>query len=80
MIMITLKGLTIVAALLTGGTSLALAQNGQPTGNEPPVAGGANGNPILDRQESGAPRATRTHHSHLYGYYRPHRHYGYQVR
>jgi len=43
--MITLKSLTIVAALLAGGSSLAIAQNGLPTGGEPPVAGGANGNP-----------------------------------
>ena len=41
--MITLKGLTIVAALLAG-VSLAMAQNGLPTGGESPVAGGANGN------------------------------------
>ena len=40
----TLKTLTIVAALVAGGTSLALAQNGLPTGGESPVAGGANGN------------------------------------
>jgi hypothetical protein len=33
-----------VAVLLAGGTSLALAQNGLPTGGESPVAGGANGN------------------------------------
>jgi hypothetical protein len=43
MTMITLKGLTIVAALLAG-VSLAMAQNGLPTGGESPVAGGANGN------------------------------------
>jgi hypothetical protein len=35
----------IAAALLALGTSLAMAQNGQPTGAYPPVAGGANGNP-----------------------------------
>jgi len=44
--MISLKGLTIVAAFLAGGSSLATAQNGLPTGGEPPVAGGANGNPV----------------------------------
>jgi hypothetical protein len=62
--MTSVKAFAIVA-LLVGGTSLALAQNGLPTGNEPPVAGGANGNPILDRQESGAParQATRLHRS-----------------
>ena len=41
--MTTLKTLTIVAALLAGGTSLAIAQNGPATGGERPVAGGANG-------------------------------------
>src|SRR5215468_9366357 len=41
--MTTLKTLTIVAAFLAGGTSLALAQNGPATGGEPPVAGGAAG-------------------------------------
>jgi len=42
--MTTLKNLMILAALLAGGTSPVLAQNGLPTGGEPPVAGGANGN------------------------------------
>ena len=37
--MSTLKSLTIVAVLLAGGTSLAMAQNGLPTGGKPPVAG-----------------------------------------
>ena len=41
--MSTLKTLTIVAALLAGGTSLALAQNGPATGGQSPVAGGGNG-------------------------------------
>ena len=39
--MTALKTLAIVAALLAGGTSLALAQNGPATGGLPPVAGGA---------------------------------------
>jgi len=43
--MTTLKTLTIVAALLAGGTSLAMAQNGPATGGQPPVAGGAGGYP-----------------------------------
>jgi hypothetical protein len=46
--MTTLKSLTIAAALLVSGTSLAMAQNGQPTGAYPPVAGGAGGNPITN--------------------------------
>jgi hypothetical protein len=41
--MTTLKTLTIVAALLAGGSSLAMAQNGPPTGGQLPVAGGAGG-------------------------------------
>ena len=43
-----LKTLTIAAALLAGAASLAVAQNGPATGGEPPVAGGAGGNPLLD--------------------------------
>ena len=46
--MTILKNLTIVAALLAGGASLAMAQNGLPTGSEPPVAGGAAGNPVTN--------------------------------
>ena len=42
--MTILKSVT-VAALLVGANSLAMAQNGLPTGGEPPVAGGAGGNP-----------------------------------
>jgi hypothetical protein len=41
--MTTLKTLTLVVAVLAGGTSLAMAQNGLPTGGQSPVAGGANG-------------------------------------
>ena len=40
-----MKGLAIVAALLVGGASLAMAQSGPPTGGQPPVAGGAAGGP-----------------------------------
>jgi hypothetical protein len=49
--MTTLKGLAILA-LLVGGTSLVVAQNGLPTGNQAPVAGGARGGPGV---------STRTH-------------------
>jgi hypothetical protein len=63
--MTTLKTLSIVVALLAAGTSLAMAQNGLPTGGERPVAGGANG--------GGAYYG----HVYRYGYgygYRPYRH------
>ena len=53
--MITLKSLTIVAAVLAVGTSLAKAQNGLPTGGEAPVAGGAGGGPIAGYYGYGAP-------------------------
>jgi hypothetical protein len=56
--MTMLKSLTIVAALLVGGTSLAIAQ-GPPTGGEPSVAGGAHGNPILNRQSGYSNSALR---------------------
>lgn len=42
-----LKKLMIVTALFAGGSSLAMAQNGLPTGGYPTVAGGAGGNPAL---------------------------------
>jgi hypothetical protein len=45
--MTMLKSLTIAAALLAGGTSLAMAQ-GPATGAYPPVAGGAAGNPTTN--------------------------------
>jgi hypothetical protein len=53
--MITLKSLTIVAAVLAGGTSLAMAQNGLPTGGEAPVAGGAAGGPAPGYYGYGVP-------------------------
>jgi hypothetical protein len=53
--MITLKSLKIVAAVLAVGTSLAMAQNGLPTGGEAPVAGGAGGGPIPGYYGYGAP-------------------------
>jgi hypothetical protein len=58
--MSTVKTLAVVA-LLVGGTSLAIAQNGPPTGGYPPVAGGAAGNPAAPgpNLKSGA---ARSHH------------------
>jgi hypothetical protein len=79
--MTSLKTLTIVAALLAGGTSLAIAQNGPATGGERPVAGGANGGgwgggwygagwyggaPVYGYGYGYAP------YRPLYGYYGPH--------
>jgi hypothetical protein len=46
--MTTVKSLAIIA-LLVGGTSFAMAQNGPATGGEPPVAGGAGGNPAAGK-------------------------------
>jgi hypothetical protein len=76
--MTTPKSLTMVAALLVAGTTLAMAQNGPATGGEPPVAGGAAGNPAVPGPpgpgvvpgaplQSAAP-ATRTRivHHHIY--------------
>jgi len=51
--MTTLKNFAIVAALLAGGTSLAMAQNGPQT---PTATGGAAGNPAAP-----APSATKHH-------------------
>jgi hypothetical protein len=75
MLTTTLKSLTIVAALLAGGTSLVMAQNGLPTGGYPSVAGGAAGNPgfVPAAQSPAAGSATRTashhgtkHHRSMY--------------
>jgi hypothetical protein len=68
------KGLVIVAALLLSGTSMAVAQNGPATGNEPPVAGGAAGNPILDAQSATPSRHYGTkHHRNMYMSARTHK-------
>jgi hypothetical protein len=70
-----LKSLMVATVLLAGGSFLAIAQNGPATGNERPVAGGANG---------GGPAAYghvyRYGHSHLYAYspyHHRHRHWRY---
>jgi hypothetical protein len=49
-----MKRLAIVAALLVGGASLAVAQ-GPPTGGYPPVSGGAGGNPATNPVTPGPP-------------------------
>ena len=70
--MTMLKSLTIVAVLFAGGTSLAMAQNGLPTGGEHPVAGGAAGYGY--GWYGGAPGYSYGYtYPRLYNYYRPHR-------
>jgi hypothetical protein len=71
----TIKTFTMVATLLAGGTTLAMAQNGLPTGNETPVAGGANGGGIAYGTVYRYPNEFRPAR-HLYAYQpsRPHRH------
>jgi hypothetical protein len=68
--MTAIKSLAIIA-LLVGGTSLAMAQNGPATGGQPPVAGGAAGEPpgqgVVPMPQSaapapGAPSGTRIVH------------------
>jgi hypothetical protein len=64
-----MKGLAIVAALLVGGASLAMAQGGPPTGAYPPVAGGAAGNPAVlgpNLQTTTPARHATKHHKKMY--------------
>jgi hypothetical protein len=79
--MTALKALTIVAALLACGTSLAMAQNGLPTGGERPVAGGANGGGWAGGWYGGAPGYGYGGYGYaaapLYGYAAPAYDYGY---
>jgi hypothetical protein len=60
--MTSVKALAIIA-LLVGGTSLAAAQSGPATGGEPPVAGGAAGNPAVPNAPS-AYGATKSKSAH----------------
>jgi hypothetical protein len=73
--MTILKSVMVAAVLLAGGISLAIAQNGPPTGGEHPVAGGAAGGGW--GWYGGAPGYGYGYrpYRHLYGYYRPYRHY-----
>jgi hypothetical protein len=57
--MTTLKSLMMVGALLVGGASLAVAQNGPAIGSQAPVAGGAAGNPAAS---GNIPARTARHH------------------
>ena len=74
--MTTLKTLTIVAALLASGTSLAMAQNGLPTGGQRPVAGGANGGGYAGGWWYGG--APVYGYRQLYAYYPHYRRYRYR--
>ena len=60
--MASLKSLIMVSALLVGGVSLAVAQNGPATGGQPPVAGGAAGNPSAPDAATSVPARTARHH------------------
>jgi hypothetical protein len=60
--MTTLKSLIIVSALLIGGASLAVAQNGPATGGQLPVASGAAGNPAALGSAALIPARTARHH------------------
>src|SRR5215831_3165793 len=60
--MTALKSLMIVSALLVGGTGLGAAQNGPPTGGQPPITGGAAGNPATPGSAVSPVRTTRHHH------------------
>lgn len=76
--MTALKTFTIVAVLVAGGTSLAMAQNGLPTGGQRPVAGGANGGGWWGGGwYGGAPVYAYGYRTYrpLYGYYGPYRRY-----
>jgi hypothetical protein len=85
--MTILKSLIVATALLAGGSSLAIAQNGLPTGGERPVAGGANGGGwgggwYGGGWHGGAPVYGYGYgyrpYRHLYAYHRPYRHYRYR--
>jgi hypothetical protein len=60
--MTALKSLTMVSALLVGGASLAVAQNSPTAGGQPPVAGGAAGNPAAPGPAASIPARTARHH------------------
>ncbi len=61
--------IALAAAFMVGGTSFAMAQNGQPTGGYPGVAGGANGNPFRPGiDETTSAPSTRLVNPY-YGYY-----------
>ena len=62
--MTTLKSLMMVSALLVGGASLAVAQNGPATGGQAPVAGGAGSNPAAPDTAASVSGRTVRHYGH----------------
>jgi hypothetical protein len=60
--MTTLKSLMMVSALLVGGASLAVAQNGPATGGQAPVAGSTASNPAAPGIAASIPARTARHH------------------
>ena len=60
--MTNLKSLMMVGALLVGGASLAVAQNGPATGSQAPIAGGAAGNAAAPGTAASIPVRTARHH------------------
>ena len=66
--MTIVKSLAIIA-LLVGGTSLTMAQSGPATGGQPPVAGGAAGNPAVpgsNMQTSTRSHRAMKHHKNMH--------------
>jgi hypothetical protein len=62
--MTTPKSLMMVGALLVGGASLAVAQNGPAPGDQPPIAGGAADNPAAPGPAASIPARTARHYGH----------------
>ena len=58
--MTALKSLTILAALIVGGTSVAIAQNGPATGGQPPA--GVRAGPYLQSAAAPAQTTAVRHH------------------
>jgi hypothetical protein len=52
----------VLSALLVGGASLAVAQNGPATGGQAPVAGGAAGNSAASGTAAPIPARSARHH------------------
>jgi hypothetical protein len=76
--MTILRSLMVATVLLAGGSSLAIAQNGLPTGGYRPVAGGANGGGPAYGQVYGYGYRYGPRHLYAYSpYHHRHRHWRY---